>query len=214
MEQAQMQECTVRISPGEAISPHLTDGAVICLEPGVHTGGLTLGANVVLRGEPGAILDGQGRDPVIQILAHEKKITLEGLILRGGYGESGGGLYLDGFSMVTVDNCSFEGNLSMEGGGPGLVATGGLLSLKNTRFAAEDDLIFDILAQVTMTNCSIAGDLRISDGAKVKASDSTIAGVLTLRGTTSRSPTVELSHCTIGKIDNSPDLPATLTVLD
>jgi hypothetical protein len=209
-----MQDCTVRIAPGEAIGPHLTDGAVICLEAGVHSGGLTLGANLVIRGEPGAILDGQGRNPVVQILAHEKQITLKGLTLRGGYGESGGGLYLDGFSQVTVDDCSFEDNKSMEGGGPGLVVTGGLLTLNNSNFSPSDNLIFDTLAQVSMNDCRIDGDLRIADGAKVKANGSTVAGVLTLRGTTSRSPTVELSNCTIGTIDNSIDLPATITITD
>ena len=213
-EQSDMSECTVRINPGEPIGPHLQDGAIICLEPGVHAGGLTLEHSLELRGEPGAILDGGGRAPVIQVLAHEKQITLSGITLQGGYGEAGGGLYLDGFSMLRIESCTFDNNKAMQGGGPGIAATGGMLAIHNTRFSKVDGVLLNTLAQVTMNDCELSGDLQVTEGASLKATNTTVGGVLRLHGTTSRTPTVELRNCTITKTENSEALPGTITVLE
>ena len=209
-----MQECTVRISPGDPIEPHLTDGAIICLEPGLHNGGFDINNSVEIRGEPGTILDGQSQSPVVQILSHQKQITLTGLTLKGGYGPSGGGIFLHAYSELTIDNCIFEENSALEGGAKGLYATRGTLKLNQTRFAKSQSVVLDGLVEASIEKTIFEDDLRISDGAKVQANTTEVAGVLAMSGTSSRNPTVELVKCTIGKIENNPTTPATLTIHD
>jgi hypothetical protein len=209
-----MQECTVRISPGDPIEPHLTDGAIICLEPGVHVGGFDIQHSVEIRGEPGTILDGQSQSPVVQITSHQKQITLRGLTLQGGYAPSGGGVFLHAYSELTIDDCTFEENSALEGGAKGLYATRGTLKLHQTRFASAQTVVLDGLVQASLEKTSIADDLRISDGAKVHAKGTEVSGVLSMSGTSSRNPTVDLSECTIGKIENNAITPATLTIHD
>ena len=180
MEQSQMQECTVRISPGDPIEPHLTDGAIICLEPVLHNGGFDINNSVEIRGEPGTILDGQSQSPVVQILSHQKQITLTGLTLKGGYGPSGGGIFLHAYSELTIDNCIFEENSALEGGAKGLYATRGTLKLNQTRFAKSQSVVLDGLVEASIEKTIFEDDLRISDGAKVQANTTEVAGVLAI----------------------------------
>ena len=56
-------------------------GDEIVLARGTHTGPLRVDREVVLRGEPGAVVDGQGRGSVIEITA--ARVRLEDLEVRG-----------------------------------------------------------------------------------------------------------------------------------
>jgi nitrous oxidase accessory protein len=56
-------------------------GDTVLLATGIHRGPLTIGHRVVLRGEPGAILDGGGRGSVITVLA--SGTAIEALTVRG-----------------------------------------------------------------------------------------------------------------------------------
>lgn len=57
-------------------------GDTIRLAAGVHRGPLLLERPVVLLGEPGTVLDGQGRGTVITVRADS--VTIQGLIIRNG----------------------------------------------------------------------------------------------------------------------------------
>ena len=62
--------CTVTVSPGEDVASQLSPDATICLAAGVHRVNLDLTHGVTLRGEPGTVLDGGGRGPVVRIGAN------------------------------------------------------------------------------------------------------------------------------------------------
>ncbi len=145
-----MSDCTIRIEPGQPIAPHLAEGAVLCLAPGVHPANLVLTTSITLQGEPGAILDGQTKGAVVRTEANKLEITLKGLEIRGGAFELGSGVLLEGYSKLHVQGCTIAGNSASRGGGNGLAA-----------------------------------GQRHGEGGS-------IAGPLTLRGTTSRAPVVVL----------------------
>ncbi len=71
----------VAVAPGEPL-PALTAGAELRLLPGVHAGPWTIDApDVILRAEPGAVLDGGGRGTALTVTAPGARI--EGLTVTG-----------------------------------------------------------------------------------------------------------------------------------
>lgn len=218
-----MLECTVRVEVGEAIEPHLKEGAVVCLAPGVHRGGLTIEASLTLRGEPGAVLDAGRRGAVLNIEVDDAKVTIETLTLRGGAGDGGGGLRLNGWSEITVNNCVLEDNEAMlAGGGVGggiLVARGTLLLndsvLRENRARSGSDLMVTGAARATVRGGEMAGDVSVREGAELVMVGTRVKGALQAGGTTTRAPVVTLRGTRIdGGVENDANLPAAITVED
>ena len=73
----------VDASPGAAAESLAAAGIgdTVVLGPGVHSGPLTLTRAAVLRGEPGAVVDGGGSGTVLQVTA--EGALVEGLTIRG-----------------------------------------------------------------------------------------------------------------------------------
>lgn len=207
-----MSECTVRIEPGQPIEPHLAEGAVLCLAPGVHPANLVLTTSVTLQGEPGAILDGQTQGAVVRTEANKLEITLRGLELRSGAAELGSGVLLEGYSKLHIQGCTIAGNSAGRGGGSGLAARRGWLFMSDTTVGPEDEVVITNTAEAEISGSTLQGDASFLDGAKVTVKGGSIAGTLTLRGTTSRAPVVVLEGVEVGTLDNHAELPAELTV--
>lgn len=74
----------LRIAPGDGpLQTHIdaaASGSELTLAPGVYTGSIQIDKPLTLRGEPGAILDGEGSGDVIRVRAPD--VRIEGLTLR------------------------------------------------------------------------------------------------------------------------------------
>src|SRR3954463_2751166 len=57
------------------------EGDVLILQPGIHTGPVTLNKRIVLQGTPGAVIQGNGTGSVVTVLAAEAAVM--GLEVRG-----------------------------------------------------------------------------------------------------------------------------------
>lgn len=207
-----VNDCTVRLQPGDDVQAALTAGAVVCLAPGKHLGPLQIRVPVRLRGEPGAILSGEGQGSVIQILEHQITVHLTGLTLTDGYAETGSGLFLDGYAEVVMEDCTLEGNREGTGGGTGVYVGLGHLAARNTTFGPRDDLIITQIGRATLVDCTVKGSAQFTDGAEVEVRGGTIEGPLQVRGTTSRAPKLKLIGTSAPKLVNDADLPGDIQV--
>ncbi|MCE8004672.1 MULTISPECIES: nitrous oxide reductase family maturation protein NosD [Billgrantia] len=74
----------LRIEPGDGpLQAHIdtaAPGSELTLAAGIHIGGILIDKPLTLRGEPGAILDGEGSGDVIRVRAPD--VRIEGLTLR------------------------------------------------------------------------------------------------------------------------------------
>lgn len=202
--------CTVSLSPGDDLTPHLVDGAVICLREGVHQASLRVGANVTLRGEPGAILDAGGRGPVVRVDKDQLEVTVQDLVLRNGAHQAGSGVVVDAYATVKLVGCTIEGNQPDEGGGNGLRVTRGWVTVVDTTVGPSDGVVVSTTAEVDFTGGELQGDLRVLDGAKVRLEGTTVRGKLLLRGTRTRKPTLTLKGAEVPGLDNDSPHPGTV----
>ncbi len=73
-----------RVSPDQGpLQAHIdaaAEGAELVLEPGIYSGGVIIERSLTLRGEPGAIIDGEGQGDVVRVQA--ENVRIEGLVLR------------------------------------------------------------------------------------------------------------------------------------
>lgn len=185
-------ECTATVAAGESVAQHLSEGAVICLKAGTHTVNLSLGVSITLIGEDGAVLDGGRRGPVVHVGADKAKVTLKNLQITNGTHDFGSGLLVDAYADVFVEDCVFEGNHGGEGHGAGIGARRGWVTVTNSRFGAADDLVFTTTNEAFLTNATVEGEMRVLDGAKVEVTGGSVAGKVTVRGTTTRRPSLTL----------------------
>ncbi len=202
--------CTARVAPGAPIQPHLVDGAVVCLAPGVHPGGLRVTASVDIIGEPGAVLDGGGRAPVVHVAANGIELRLQGLELRNGYAEFGAGLRVDAYAQVAIENCVVRDNIAGQGKGVGIGMARGRLLAKGLRTGPGSDLFFDVVAEGALEDAVLDGGLHVRDGAKVALRGGSVAAPLTVAGTTTRRPQLVLEGVTAPAVDNHAQLPGTV----
>jgi len=201
--------CTASIAPGEDPTPHIRPGATVCFKEGRHAVNLRIEVPITLVGEPGAILDGGGKGPVIHIAKDRVVVSIESLTLTNGYAEFGSGMLVDGYAKLALDKLHFEGNQAGKGGGAGLGARVGMLTLTDCSFAKDDDLIVTNIAKAELSNTTVAGQAVVLDGAKLVWSGGKV-GTLTVRGTTTRAPEVKLVGVD-GTVENDPNLPGQVT---
>lgn len=218
-----MSETSVRVLPGDAIEPHMRPGAVIVLAAGVHRAPLVVECDVTLRGEPGAVLDAQRGGAAISVMVDGLAIKLEGLTLRGGAGEAGGGLQLTGWSEVSCVGVTFEDNearLSHGGVGGGAFVLRGMLTVEDCTFRRNEagvgsDLAVWGASRAVVRGGFFAGDVSCREGAELTMVGSHVTGRLELRGTTTRVPRVVLKGARIdGGVHNDLNNPAALSVED
>ena len=209
-----VEECRVRLTPGDDVQAALSGGGVVCFSAGVYPGAFTLGANVTLRGDPGAVLDAAGKGSVLQVSDDDLQIRVEGITLRNGHNDAGGGLFLHGWSDVTVDRCVVEGARASQAGGAVYVSAG-RLTVTGSEFRGNagrfgQDLIATGASDVTIATSSFSSDIAAREGAVVSLTNSTVAGTVDVRGTTTRGPTVTIAGGSVPRVRNDAAVPGTV----
>jgi nitrous oxidase accessory protein NosD len=209
------------VEAGQDLSAAVASGGTVVLAAGVHAGPLVFGASVTLQGEPGAVIDADGRGPCLLVGSDDLTVRIEGVELRAGHAEAGGGLTVLAYSDVTLVGCTLRGNTARGSGGTGLgggvYAVRGNVLLDTCTFERNvartgSDLVASGLAEVRVRGGSFSGDLAAREGATLLLEDARIAGSVHARGTTTRAPTVRLRGCTVrGGVVNDPSLPAVVS---
>jgi hypothetical protein len=223
-----MAECTARIEAGQPLAEALAAGGVVCLGPGVHAGPLAPTVSVTLRGEAGAVIDAKGKGPVVAVQDDDLVVRIEALTLRGGAGEAGGGVSLTAYSEVVLVDCTVEDNAARalgagkgggKSGGGGVYANRGTVRVQGGEFRRNrasigSDLFVTGVAELFVVGGHLGGDVAAREGAKVAMEGVKADGVLDVRGTTTRAPTVSVKGGHLrGGVKNDPALPAQVEIL-
>jgi len=174
------------------------------------------------------VLDAGGRASVARIATKDGLVRLAGFIIAGGdspeggggvavlagaaellectfrYNKApvngGGGLWATGNSQVTVTRCRFEGNTGRQGGAI-LVDEVASLKLSDSTVIQNAAVLGGGLkvregATATIHGCTIADNKVVGDAA--------MGSALHLSGSTTRTPTVSLSHCIVSERAEGP----------
>jgi hypothetical protein len=191
------------------IQPHIQTDAVICLQAGHYPGPLRIEVPVTLLAEHGAVLDAQGKGPVVHVAQNGIQVRLRGLTLTGGSAEFGAGLLVDTYAEVSVHSCTLRGNERGRGGAAGLGAVRGHLLVRQLKADADQDIVLSGRAEAAIEASTLAGALSVRDGAKVGIRGGAV-GPIDVRGTTSRKPELVLEGVDTGAVDNHPTVPGIL----
>ena len=202
----------------EDVEALLAEGPdVLVFAPGVHVYSLVLPRSVRLVGEPGAIVDAGGAGPLLSVTEDDLEIVVEGLTLRGGHSDGGGGVRLTGFSTLTLRRCTITRCSAPTNQGGGALALRGSLTLEQCTFTgnlarAGSDLVATGISEVHILGGTYDGDLIAREGATLHVRDARVAGKIHVRGTTTRAPTVRLDGVTaLGGVENDAVLPGVLS---
>lgn len=213
MSQSASTECTLRLSAGDPIPTTPAPGAVLCLGPGVHPGRLYVEHDLTVLAEPGAVLDAGGRGTALHVAADDVTVLVKGLTLRGGRADAGGGVLLEGRSDLTLEACRVEDNQADALSGGGLVLRG-QLTLRGSDMGPSDALMITNVGSLRSEHGVMEGDLSVREGARVTLLGGAVRGQLSVRGTTTRKPTVTLHGAQVSTLDNHARLPGVVVVLD
>ncbi|MFZ5480667.1 MAG: hypothetical protein ACOZNI_28150 [Myxococcota bacterium] len=204
----------VRVEAGSPLAEAVANGGVVRLGPGVHAGPLRVEQSVTVRGEEGAVIDAGGTGAAVEVDGDALTVVIEGVTLRGGHGDGGGGLRLTGFSDVTLTRCVVAQNRAPQGVGGGIYASRGRLVLEDTvvrdnRAQTASELMATGVADVRVKGGELLGNVAAREGARLTLVGTHVAGDVDVRGTTTRTPTLELHGCTVdGSVRNDRALPA------
>jgi len=201
-----MADCTVSLSPGADIQPHIAAGAVICLAPGHYPGALRIDVPVTMQASGGATLDAGGKGPVVHVTQNGIQVRISGVTLTGGAAEFGAGLLVDAYAEVALDDVSFEGNEPGQGGGAAIGAIRGRLLMRDVRASGNQDVVLDGVTEAAGDSVQLTGGLAVRDGAKVAFKGGTL-GTVNVRGTTTRQPELVLEGVDAGQVTNHPTVP-------
>jgi hypothetical protein len=178
---------------------------------------LTIATDGLVRISGCTVVGGNAREAGGGIELKSGKLELSDSVVRfnkaPAYG--GGGLFVAGTAQALVTRCRFEANTGRQGGGI-LVDDEGVLRLEHSTL---------------VQNAAVeGGGLRVKEGAKVDVFACTLAdnkvvgdeasgGAVSLAGTTTRAPTLTMSHCVLSErargpalIANWPKHPGTLSL--
>lgn len=200
--------CTVTVAAGDDVASQLSPDAVVCLGAGVHLVNLDLTHGVTLRGEPGTVLDGGGRGPVIRVGVHGQKVRLENLEIRGGAHEFGSGVLVEGYSDVVLSACVVAGNQRGPSGGNGIGVHRGNVIVQGG--SVQDEAVVTTAATASFEGASVQS-LVAREGAEVTVAGGSVAR-LALFGTSTRQPTVTVQGATVGETHNGSAYPGTVVV--
>jgi|AACY02.12.fsa_nt_gi Nitrous oxidase accessory protein len=201
-------DCTVTVAAGEDVAAALKPDAVVCLSAGVHRVNLDLTHGVTLRGDAGAVLDGGRKSPVVRVGVHGQQVTLENLEIRGGSHEFGSGVLVEGYSDITIRQCTIAGNERGPSGGHGIGVHRGQVTVTGGR--VSDDVVVTTAAKAAFDGVKL-GALTVREGAEVTVRGGAVAR-LALAGTSTRQPTVTLQGAEVGETDNAGAYPGTVVV--
>jgi len=160
----------------QAAIDNANDYDEIKIAPGIYNEAINFNGKAVRLYSSGGsevtIIDGTGHCHVVQCVSGEDANTiLEGFTITGGKADdnsphdSGGGMY-NGYGSPTVINCTFSGNLAIQGGG---MYNNGNPTVTNCTFSnnsATDDGggMFNYGSSPTLTNCTFRGNSATQRG--------------------------------------------------
>jgi hypothetical protein len=135
-------------------------GDKITIGAGAYDGMLAIGKNLTLQGAGAAqtTINGGVGGSVITI-AIGTTVTIDGVTITGGSGQSGGGIFNQG--TLTVSNSTISGNSASSLGG-GIYNNGGSVTVSNSTFAGN--------------SAGFGGGIHNNNGGSVTVSNSTFAG--------------------------------------
>lgn len=159
------------------------------------------------------VIDANGRGHAAFVVADQVEVVLRGYVFTGGHGELGGGLRVDGWSKVLVEDCTFEGNRATEGGANGAGVCAGTVKFERCTFGPDDDLLLTGACEVELVDCVVNSGVRIREGATVKFTRGRVLGRIDVAGTTTRAPIVRIDGTdTAGGVRNDEQLPGAVSV--
>ncbi len=203
-----MAECTVSLTAGADIQPHIAPDAVICLAPGRYPGALRISVPVTIDASSGATLDAEGKGPVIHVVQNGIQVRLRGVTLTGGSAEFGAGLLVDAYAEVALERVVLADNLGGEGGGAGIGAIRGRLLMNAVEAGSAQDIVLDGVTEA-VSEAGTFSALHVRDGAKVAVRGGSIQAV-EVRGTTTRKPELVLQGVQTGSVTNHPTVPGVI----
>ena len=200
---------STRLTPDDDLHRALAAGGDITLAPGTYSGSFELSASVTLRGEPGAVLDAQGRGPVLLCQDDALELSLSDLTLRGGHSELGAAVCLVAQSNLTLRRCTLVDNRAVQLAAGGAGAAAGHLVLEHCTLDESSSVWLLEQAQAELLNCRVAGQVGVVDGAQLTAEGGAIERLL-LRANPRHTPTARLSGVAVASVHNDAALPGHL----
>lgn len=176
--------------------------------PQVALNALWIEAGMTVEGPD--TIDAKGHGHAVYVVVHEAEVVLRKLTLTRGHGELGGGLRVDGWSSVLVEDCVFEGNVGAQGGANGAGVSAGKVTFVRCRFGPKEDLLLTGACEVELVDCDVSAGIRVREGARVKLVGGRVGGTLDLAGTTTRAPRVEIVGTDVAAVHNDDQLPGEL----
>ena len=193
----------LHLSIGESLKEAIKSNNTILLASGRHKGGVTITRDIKIIGEIGAVIEGDGTaNPTICIAEDGIEVTLSGISIEKGAAEFGSGVLIDAYAEVTIDGCRFKDNFKGSGGGVGIGILLGNAKLKDCRFEQEQDAFVSNIGEASFVNCAILGGMSAYDGAQVYCNGGEIQGKISMRGSSSRKPTVSIDGTSVDGIEN------------
>jgi hypothetical protein len=213
----------------------------IRLPAGRYTGAFLIEKPVTLLAVGQVVLDALHAGTVLRVECPEGTVRVSGCMIVGGNApDAGGGVCLVAGNLELTD-CTLRFNKAPLYGGGGLAVLDGKALAQRCRFEANTGrqggaILVDGVGELRLEDCAVlqnaaveGGGLRVKEGAKAELFACTLAdnkvvgegsqgGAIHLSGTTTRAPTVSLSHCIVSErakgpacIANGPKLPGTLS---
>jgi len=196
--------CTARLQPGDDLAAALTEGAVVCLAPGVHRGHLFIEHSLTVLGEPGAVLDAGGAGSAVHIAGDGLQVRIVGLELTRGRAELGAGLLVEGASEVEAVDLHIHGHTAT-GPGAGVGVLRGRLKLQGGR--VQDEVLVTLVGDLEVEGAALDGGLLLREHARATLGPGSRAARVDLRGSPRRAPTLRLQGGEPGEVRNDPRHP-------
>ncbi len=203
-------------------------GDVVRVPAGNHAVTLILDKPLTLLGVGQAVLDGRHGGCVVRITT-DGTVKLAGLMIVGGAADEAGGGVCHLAGSLELTDCTLRFNKAPQYGGGGLYTIGKEARVTRCRFEANTGrqgggILVDDAAVLTLRDSTLiqnaavdGGGLRVKEGARAELLGCTLAdnkvvgdgakgGALSLAGTTTRAPSVSLSHCIVSERASGPEL--------
>jgi predicted outer membrane repeat protein len=203
-------------------------GASIAVPAGTYAVNLVIDKPISLVAMGKVVLDGAGRGPVVRIATAAGLVRLAGFLIAGGDSPEGGGGVSVHQGQVELLECTLRYNKSpLYGGGGLLVTNDARVTATRCRFEGNTArqggaILVDELGALTLNDSTVAqnaavlgGGVKVREGAKVELLGCTIAdnkvvgddaagAALHLGGSSTRTPTVKVSHCILSERTEGP----------
>ncbi len=204
------------------------EGGVVAIPPGTYPANLLLDKPVSLLARGVVVLDGLRRGSVLRVRT-QGVVRLAGLTIVGGRTNTfGGGVSVEQ-GEVELLQCTLRFNEAPAYGGGAFAIRAGHARISQCRFEGNTGrqgggLLVDETGRLTMRDSLVAqnagfdgGGLRVKEAGEAELLGCTLAdnkvvgeaptgGAVSLSGSTTRTPSVTLSHCIVSERSPGPEV--------